>query len=609
RYSFLLVILFSLYCPVENTQIELPARIFGNLIGTGEHRTVILQNALDKERVGLLVYVSEKRGWRTAHYTIAHEICKQIIGGSIEGGENWKHHLANWAIEYIQYFGALNLNSDRQHSDFVIDLMEEMFISRNAINLDTTKKTGSFARPIIDIQTKEGELAVLQCLADSFENQPHFRAHYARMLSQQGRHKEAQIEARKAAKIQSHDRVLHHILGIVLRKDIYEIMLSVERDKRRRVEIDDQRLIDIENLFQEAESSFARAREIDIEHEHSYTSHAEMLIRAVEFGFKLSDKKTYKEFFSDQKLSKYHEMVDKAENLLAVAKKLYESSTPSSYLVSCENRIDEFFSNDYQSIIRNWRKMLDTSASDVHAPTIRRRIIRLHLAKNGRYWDDMPVSELEDTLILTEQNILEEPENDWNVRLWFEAARRLPDVSVDLAIDRLTSLQARNDTVEILYYLYILQTLKAIDGSYVAKERAEKLMEECHKRILPLSLADQKFRYNWLGTEEGLPRIVYFKKLGKLNEQDWFKYDDDKILARIPGKVAKISSPKAGWVELRCGLRAFFTPGHERDARSHKGSPLIEGFVKGRDENIDVDFYLGFSYDGLRAYEVKKVEL
>jgi hypothetical protein len=232
--------------------------------------------------------------------------------------------------------------------------------------------------------------------------------------------------------------------------------------------------------------------------------------------------------------------------------------------------------------------------------------VRLHLAKHGRSWDNLSVSELKENLNLTEQNILEEPENDWNVKLWFEAARRLPDIDIDLAIDRLSYLRTRSDTVEVVYYLYILQTIEAIDGSYVAKERAEKLIEECHRKVLPLSLADQKFRFNWLGEGEGLTRIVYFKKLGKLSEPDWFKYDDGKTLARVPGKIARISNPKTGLIELRCGLSAFFTPAHERDTPTDKA--LRESFVRGRDENKEVDFFLGFSYDGLRAYNVEEKE-
>jgi hypothetical protein len=60
----------------------------------------------------------------------------------------------------------------------------------------------------------------------------------------------------------------------------------------------------------------------------------------------------------------------------------------------------------------------------------------------------------------------------------------------------------------------------------------------------------------------------------------------------MKGAIASISGPEAGLIELRGGVKAFFVPGKS-------------GHLRGRDENRAVECFLGFSYDGPRAWEVR----
>ena len=92
-----------------------------------------------------------------------------------------------------------------------------------------------------------------------------------------------------------------------------------------------------------------------------------------------------------------------------------------------------------------------------------------------------------------------------------------------------------------------------------------------------------------------MARLVHFTRLGTFDQEKDF-YENDRLLVRVPGKIARIDRPEAGLVELQCGLQAFFVPERRR--------PGATSFIKGRDENKDVDFFLGFSYDGLRAWSV-----
>ncbi|MCA9968753.1 MAG: hypothetical protein KC425_00985, partial [Anaerolineales bacterium] len=204
-----------------------------------------------------------------------------------------------------------------------------------------------------------------------------------------------------------------------------------------------------------------------------------------------------------------------------------------------------------------------------------------------------------------EQNLEEEPDNHWNIRHWFEAARRLPDVDIDLAIERLRIWYNKKASIDVLYYLYVLYALEAIEGSRKARTFAERFMQECKQRIVPLQLATQKHSFNWLGRGSGLSSLVHFKEVkSPRSGADWYRDEDGTmLLARIPGVIEHISSPTSGSVELRCGLRVYFTPGFRRHT---PGSEEVAAgtFVAPRDLNKEVDFFLGFSYEGLRAYDV-----
>ena len=86
--------------------------------------------------------------------------------------------------------------------------------------------------------------------------------------------------------------------------------------------------------------------------------------------------------------------------------------------------------------------------------------------------------------------------------------------------------------------------------------------------------------------------LVHQSDLGEWNEDFW---SHPERLRRIKGVVAKIDGPQKGLVELPGGVSAFFVPSKA-------------GLHQGRDENVSVTCYLGFSYDGPRAWDVQPAE-
>src|SRR5207247_1518912 len=97
---------------------------------------------------------------------------------------------------------------------------------------------------------------------------------------------------------------------------------------------------------------------------------------------------------------------------------------------------------------------------------------------------------------------------------------------------------------------------------------------------------------------EEMTRLVHFSRLGEFSDQLDF-YEQENRLTRLSGKIISVERPEAGWIDLDCGLRAFFTPQRRVVGYSN--------FYRNKDEKTPVDFYIGFTYEGLRAWRVHAI--
>jgi len=113
-------------------------------------------------------------------------------------------------------------------------------------------------------------------------------------------------------------------------------------------------------------------------------------------------------------------------------------------------------------------------------------------------------------------------------------------------------------------------------------------MDEC--RTAARFRRNRTKSFEWLGTGTNVRRLVHHSQLGEWNTEREF-WEDTSSLARIAGRIARIEVPQAGVIEIQGGLNAFFVP--------------ARGGYRSGSENKSVTFYLGFSYDGPRAWEVR----
>lgn len=554
---------------------------FAAHLGKPVNTVLQLEKLLDEPQLELLIKESNLK-WRPVHQLIAEEILKIVLSDSDHERRNWKRGLSIWSLNFIRVLskGILSPNDD------LLDLMRRVFILRDEYDLLGTESAASarFSAIIEDIEPLEGKLNVFKELVEIFPEEAHFWGHLGRFYSfGMEEPKDAITALDRAILLSPNDPVLFHMKGMCYRSLVYSQMKHMEIYGQK-----EDLLSELKDTVKHALDSFQIARELDPNAEHAYISPIQLLLRAIDFGYKTSAFNSRSEFLVSTSSVWYREKLDEIETLMDRVKGIREGDKLSRYVISCQAGLDQLYDN-YSRALEGWQQLL--TRKDVFAPPIRRQIVRAYLGRKQRKWTLLPQREVDRIVDLMEENMREEPFSDNNIRIWFNAFRLSSRQNIDVALDRLATWRSRGDSLESYYYSYILHVLKAIDGSMIERERSLDLIEQC--RTKARNVRNRTRSFEWFGIGDGIARLIHYTELGDWDDETNF-YSQVSQLERVDGRVAQINGPEAGYIELTsCGLKAFFVP-------------AVADVYKGRDENIKLDFYLGFSYDGLRAWSVRK---
>ena len=520
------------------------------------------------------LFVNFKGKIRPIHDLIAEEILRQLLGQDL-ADENWRTGLADAALTLAEICAEQATTSGTQASD----LLHTVLLERHTEDYDA-----DFSRLLGDISSPEAKERVLTTLTELFPYEPHFWAHLGRFRSLVTRNHQLAHESHRTALDLAEDAAtLHHMAGMSLRAQLYDLLGM--NDLNSSLEQN------IRSLVDEAADRFGTARKLDRRNEHGYIAHVQMLERvinhaAIRQGFRYQTH----DFLIKPQNGWYLRLLDQAEELLVDLTIARGGDSPSIYATSLRSALDRIYGN-YAKAIEGWTSLLNRA--DTYCPPVRRNIINAFLAGKEGDWSSLLPRDLQIIIVLAENNLAEEPESDANLRLWFRAARLTGDVTVDRAAETLGLRRLRSPTIDTLYYLYILKFLQSDEGALSMTNEARELISEC--RAVSVRTAFPRTRtFEWLGKQSGLRALVNFNELGSYDDAKHF-WSNDHLLRRIPGVVSRIQSPASGEIELTNGLTAFFVP-------SMVG--LEGGLVRGLHEGRQVEFYLGFSYEGLRAWSV-----
>ena len=522
------------------------------------------------------LFVEENPGeWRIGHSLVADELLQQLLAS---GGDRrtWRNRLADWGIRFIDFCrGDLPVPSEE-----MLDLVRRVFVYRDDIDVLGREQSaqGRFSHFIQDIPVSEGRLRVLDALVESYPEEPHFWAHLARFHAEERKDFGLALEAAdQAVGLSEGDSVVYHMRGMV------------RRNQLRQLGQGDVSLEELVGVAERASSDFEKSRTLNPESEHGYISEAQMRIELLEHVERAAG--DLFEFLTRRDVPPYiRESLDSTEGLLAHVRRNREGVGASHYETRASARVHQLY-GDYGNAIQRLDSL--TTRQDVFQPPVRRQLAWAYLARAGGDWSQVQKRHIDRVVDLLAKNLEEEPSRDQNIRLWIQASRfqEMPP-SVESVFEQVQYWRAQPGSVDATYYAYVLNALMAMEGPSLALQRYEQYLEEC--RGLTRSRRNRDRSYEWLGAGAGIARLVHQSRLGEWDRDAGF-WSNTAPLTRIRGRVARVNGPQAGSIEFPGGLEAFFVPGRSGLARGSENTPVLA--------------FIGFSYDGPRAWDVQRADM
>ncbi len=549
------------------------ADLFANILSIPPDQAVDLSRALTETARGLLI--EENPGfWRTVHWLVAAELLRQLLTSSGDDPEAWRLGLSTIATnvisEALEVFGP-------EPPDDVRDVLRRLFIVRENRELYGDAPQRSFSELLAAIPSLEGRLEVLRRLAEHFPEEPHFWAHYGRLLSYEvGDTQGALTAVNHAIALDERDSVFHHIRGMIYRRQLRDI------GARRSEPVDDGEILRLAEL---GLADFTEAARLDDDSEYPHVATVQLAVDAVELAYRQSGCPSHAEFFAKGTTSPYRMLLERAEAAVDAIAEIRGPDPMSARAQDAMVSLNALY-DDYPALLQGWRNLLDRD--DIVKTPLRRRLARVYVRRAGD-WRQLSADDRDRVISLLEDNLRDDPTDSASLRDWLRAARS-GGASLDRASELVSYWATQAPSRDSLYYDYVVSVLQVVSGRESAWREASRKIERCRERAAVFG--NRKYSYEWLGTGEGLKMLVHYTDL----PETWDRSSPDdvpQLLRRMPARVASIASPQAGTLRLAAGgLEAFFVP-----ARA--------GALRGRHENTRAEAVIGFSYDGLRAWSVR----
>lgn len=268
----------------------------------------------------------------------------------------------------------------------------------------------------------------------------------------------------------------------------------------------------------------------------------------------------------------YADWIDDCHNLLETLENYYNNSADgvSERYDTCEHNLRLLY-EDYGSIIQKLTNQMDNSK---HPQMVRRNIVRTYFYRGDYTNKEKTIGQI---TTLMEQNILEEPNNERNFFLWFKAARYSKYLRIDEILAKLAQWSSLSPSIDVTFYHYVFYAIKALNGSSIAAQTCRRLIEECKNKGGNKKIGIRE----WYGKAP--------QKL--LSNLDVKPSDNQDAFYRVEGVVSGYEHAGAAKIITDQGLEVFFNPGKNNITKDNL--------------NSSVTFFLGFSYDGLRAENVE----
>ncbi|MDP3464820.1 MAG: hypothetical protein Q8R86_03500 [Sulfuricurvum sp.] len=552
---------FFLYLAVAQYygQTSLPIEIFRKHFGI---KNIDLQKLFSGDSNVALDLVETKNGEiYIIHFAIAKKIFENLFGAQ------WKQQLSTIGKEFI----------DLCHSDLpiqsnkMIELMTKIFINRDRNALSNEK----FSKILEDISVNEGKLIVLEHLSEKYPNNPHFLAHYGRMLSLNKDFPRAKEALKEALSLQNDDHVLHHIYGMIF----YSHMLSIEPNE--------DSIKEIISLAGSAVDAFENARLYMPNDEHSYVGEISLYVKLFDKIHRATGQSTV-EYIRIKQDNFLENAFDKASSLIDELELVYGADSRSEKFYVLRNQVHRLYGN-FEIALQEFDSMLNSPSANINKNVIRRNIAHTLLERNNRNWERLDQKVLSRIVLLLTENVNSDVRDTQSIKMWIRAVREsgITQFSLDSIIEKIAHMKVNTDFIDAIYYLYAYHAVNLMEGALGSLESVRLNLGELENRTR--FRRDRRFKYEWYGKNGGVNRLVHYSKIRDDDEEKELQ-NMRQNLTLLSGRIQKILTPERGFIDIN-GMSIYF-------------NPAKYGFEIGRDESKIINFYVGFTYDGPVAENV-----
>ena len=579
--------------------VTLPLQYFGNLY-PGSSVADFVNDIIPE--IDKLVRV-EEIGGKTCIRIRYHQFGEEILRQMSLGYEAESISLTN-LIDYILEFIEDSRNKRVGYAQDEVDVMRNLFITRTA-DVDSERPVFSALIQKLREETKRSNDGTYDETNDSIERifnklfevypeEPHFAAHLARYYFYIERNYDkgfhfinAAIELSDATRDAVDPLILHmKAMGyssIITQSLIREVYDAAELSDKELVK---DKIEEIEETAEKAFDLFEAVRKSN-SGEAGHVSDIRLCISIANMARNLMEETDYSKFVFSEESEWAVKYIDRATVLWEECKGI--ANDPSSEeMGEIETRLNSVTAS-LQNSIGLWEEYVEKS-NGKNKIRGRRLLAQAYNRRINQTTENIDQKQVARIVELMESNMLEDPDNPANIRIWFEAIQRLnvenPEELMWDAMSKLNRWVALTDSVEAHFYRFILKFLQALEGSSRAEEDLKKLLRELKTKSAN-EYNRTATRYWLMNTGKGLAALMTSSRSRRE------KLSDDEMIEKLKNITGRISNNYVNdahaYINWR-GLDIYFNPSSTR------------GEIDKSKVNQRVIFGVGFSYDGPRAF-------
>ncbi|WP_215187750.1 phosphotransferase [Streptomyces sp. McG8] len=506
---------------------------------------------------------------RLQHQLIAEQALVEILED-----DHWDSYLKDQSIDFIE---ALALRTDTS-SEPIRTLLRQMFVDRQGGTVDGVEDRGQFA-PLIDRLDDYSAHAVLRSLTDHIPEDAHYWTHLGRhqIYRLEEEYDKAEQYVSRAVALDEDNFIHHHALGLTRKSILKEELRQAKSHGLAAV------MSVVEEHYERTVECFVTSRRLNKENRYAYITHVQSIIdvaRAMKAAARVGSITDLTASAGEWVKLKIAE----ARDLLRDATRVYGPlDGHSTYIASCNAAIGRLH-GDMDAAVETWEVAVAGRQSNT---AVRRALAHAYHLRSETDGRPLSHAELRRIVQLVRQNLSRHDCREDDYRLWFEAYRQLPEFDILESLSELQLWSDRFPSWRAHYYRYCLLFHQWFSGNSNQTEQFRYEQQQSRQLVLGRST----WSYLWLAKGPDWYPVISDSDLGEWDRKKGFWKNPDR-LQRVNGVIDTVGSRWKGTIRLAGRVTANFTP--------HRGD-----FLDG-EEDTQVNFYLGMSSSGLRAYEVER---